>query len=85
MFLVRSLTAGYLDPSNISGTSEIYRTNEANEVNEVNEVNETNETKIQTTLKCDSSREQPIILVPQPSQDPNDPLVCFEDLSPAKS
>lgn len=44
-----------------------------NEANEVNEVNETNETNISPALKCDSSREQPIILVPQPNQDPNDP------------
>ena len=27
-------------------------------------------------LKCDWSGKQPIILVPQPSDDPNDPLVC---------
>ena len=32
-------------------------------------------------LKCDASGPQPTILVPQPSDDPNDPLVRFGDRS----
>ena len=32
-------------------------------------------------LKCDTSGSVPIILVPQPSDDPNDPLVCFGSIS----
>jgi hypothetical protein len=31
-------------------------------------------------LKCDRSGPVPIILVPQPSDDPYDPLVCINDL-----
>lgn len=33
-----------------------------------------------TGLKCDTSGPVPIILVPQPSDDPNDPLVCLDFL-----
>ena len=32
-------------------------------------------------LKCDTSGKVPIILVPQPSDDPNDPLVCINQIS----
>jgi hypothetical protein len=35
-------------------------------------------TELTAGLKCDRSGPVPIILVPQPSDDPNDPLVCSD-------
>lgn len=49
--------------SHHSGTCDIYETNEQSPIG----------------LKCDTSGSTPIILVPQPSNDPNDPLVCFDN------
>lgn len=49
-----------------SGTSDIYEQNG----------DASDQTPGASGLKCDWSGNQPIILVPQPSDDPNDPLVC---------
>lgn len=39
-----------------------------------------NRTTVDSSLKYDRSGPEPIILVPQPSEDPNDPLVCCKFL-----
>ena len=39
---------------------------------------ESRQIEVNSTLKYDTSGPVPIILVPQPSDDPNDPLVIFD-------
>jgi hypothetical protein len=54
-----------LYPCNVSGTSNIYEQDD-----------DRSDHADTTGLKHDWTTKEPTILVPQPSDDPNDPLVC---------
>ncbi|GAB1195350.1 hypothetical protein APSETT444_004608 [Aspergillus pseudonomiae] len=51
----------------VPGTSDILERESSNE-----------QTNVDSNLKYDRSGAIPILLVPQPSDDPNDPLIAFE-------